>query len=113
MREIKAIIQPFALDAVINALKQIPGLPGVTVSEVKGFGRSRASDATEKVVQGTNEYAKKVKLELVLPDELLEEAVKVIQTQAHRGQPGDGKIFISTVDEVIKIRTAERGAHVV
>ena len=105
MREIKAIIQPFVVDAVIHALKQIPDLPGITVSEVKGFGRSRAADAAEKIVEGSIEYAKKVKLELVVPEEMLEWAVQAIQANAHRGAPGDGKIFISTVDDVIKVRT--------
>ena len=109
MKEIKAIIQPFVLDAVINALKQIPQLPGVTVSEVKGFGRSRGMDAGERVVEGAHDYARKVKLEIVVPDDLLEWTLQAIVANAHRGNPGDGKIFISTVDEVIKVRTGERG----
>lgn len=109
MKEIKAIIQPGVLDAVIVALKQIPQLPGITVSEVKGFGKSRAVDAVEKVVDGVTEYAKKVKLEVVVPDHLLEQTLEVIQAHAHRGKPGDGKIFISTIDDVVKIRTGEHG----
>lgn len=113
MKEIKAIIQPFVLDAVMHALKQIPGLPGVTVSEVKGFGRNCAADAAEKVIDGTAEYAKKVRLEMVVPDHILEWAIQALVANAHRGKPGDGKIFISTVDEVIKIRTGERGKDAV
>jgi nitrogen regulatory protein P-II 1 len=113
MKEIKAIIQPFVLDAVINALKQIPGLPGITVSEVKGFGRSRAEDAAEKIVEGLTEYARKVKLEVVVPEELLEWTIQAIHANAHRGQPGDGKIFISTIDDVMKIRTGERGEQAI
>jgi nitrogen regulatory protein P-II 1 len=109
MKEIKAIIQPAMLDAVIHALKQIPELPGVTVSEVKGFGRSRAVDAVDSVIEGTTAYAKKVKLEIVVPDQMLEWVVQAIQANAHRGKPGDGKIFISTVDDVLKVRTGERG----
>ena len=109
MKEIKAIIQPYVLDAVIHALKQIPGLPGVTVSEVKGFGRSRAVDAAEKVVEGDHDYAKKVKLEIVVPDDLLDWTLQAIVANAHRGKPGDGKIFVSTIDDVIQVRTGEHG----
>jgi len=109
MKEIKAIIQPEVCESVITALKQITGLPGVTVSEVKGFGRSRALDAADKVIEGSVEYAKKVKLEIVIPDGLLEQTLEAIRAHAHRGRPGDGKIFISTVDDILKIRTGERG----
>ena len=109
MKEIKAILQPVVLEAVITALKQIPDLPGITVSEVKGFGRSRAVDAEDKVSEGLHEYARKMKLEIVVPDHLLEQTVQAIQAHAHRGRPGDGKIFISTVDDTLKIRTGERG----
>ena len=113
MKEIKAIIQPVTLNAVIHALKQIPGLPGVTVSEVKGFGRSRAVDAADKVIDGGNEYARKIKLEIVVPDDLLESAIQAVVDHAHRGMSGDGKVFISTIDDVIKIRTRERGEHAI
>lgn len=110
MKEIKATIQPFMLSKVINALKELEGLPGVTVdSEVKGFGKSRAEDAQHKVVEDFVEYSKKVKLEIVVADYLVEAVVQTIQTHAHTGNPGDGRIFISTVDDVIKIRTGERG----
>lgn len=107
MKEIKAIIQPFMLGKVIQALKEFPDLPGVTVSEVKGFGRSRAGNATEKVIEGTIEYGKKVKLEIVVPDHLVEEVVRTVCAHAHTGRPGDGKIFVHTIDEVVKIRTGE------
>jgi nitrogen regulatory protein P-II 1 len=109
MKEIKAVIQPSVLDAVINALKQIPDLPGVTVSEVKGFGRSRAADSPDSVWMGANVYAKKIKLEIVVPDELLDRTLHVIVENAHRGTPGDGKIFVSTIDDVIKVRSGEHG----
>ncbi|MEW5993098.1 MAG: P-II family nitrogen regulator [Candidatus Zixiibacteriota bacterium] len=109
MKEIKAIIQPFMLSKVINALKELEGLPGVTVSEVKGFGKGRAEDAEHKVVEDFIGYAKKVKLEIVVPDHLVEVVVHTIQTNAHTGNPGDGKIFVYRVDEVVKIRTGETG----
>jgi nitrogen regulatory protein P-II 1 len=113
MKEIKAIIQPSVLDAVINALKQIPELPGITVSEVKGFGRSHAAEALEKVYVGDNIYAKKIKLEIVVPDELLDRTLQAIVANAHRGTPGDGKIFVSTIDDVIKVRTGEHGREAI
>ena len=112
MKEIKAIIQPEVSEAVITALKQIAGLPGITVSEVKGFGRSRAVDAVDavdKVIEGAVEYARKVKLEIAIPEDLLETTLETIRIHAHRGRPGDGKIFISSVDDILKIRTGERG----
>jgi len=109
LKEIKAIIQPFMLSKVINALKELEGLPGLTVSEVKGFGKSQAEDAEHKIVEDFVGYVKKAKLEIVVPDHLVGAVAEIIQTHAHTGNPGDGKIFISTVDDVIKIRTGERG----
>jgi len=109
MKEIKAIIQPFMLSKVIDALKQIENLPGVTVSEVKGFGRSRARDAVEKYVDDSIEYAKKVKLEIVVPDDLTEAVIQIIERRARTGNAGDGKIFVVRMEEVVRIRTGERG----
>ena len=80
---------------------------------MKGFGRSRAIDAEHKVTEGAIDYARKVKLEIVVPDQMLERAVQVIHANAHRGKPGDGKIFISTIDDVMNIRTGERGDHAI
>jgi nitrogen regulatory protein P-II 1 len=113
MKEIKAIIQPFMLSRVINALKEIGGLPGVTVSEVKGFGKSRAANAQDTVVEDSIEYARKTKLEIVVPDSLLDQVVNAIRAKAHTGRPGDGKIFVSTVDEIVKIRTGEKGSQAI
>ena len=109
MKEIKAIIQPFMLSKVIDALKELEELPGVTVSEVTGFGKGRAKQAPVKVIQESIEYARKAKIEIVIPDHLVEAVVRIIQTHAHTGSPGDGKIFISTVDGLVRIRTGERG----
>lgn len=113
MKEIKAIIQPFVADQVLAALREMPELPGVTVSEVKGFGRGRAlgrADASDEVeIFGV----KKIKLEIVVPDDLVEKTVEVIAKRAHTGNPGDGKIFVSTVDEVVKIRTGQHSRDAV
>ena len=113
MKEIKAIIQPAMLSRVIEALKEMADLPGVTVSEVKGFGKSRAADATEKIVEDTIEYSKKVKLEIVVPDSRVEDVVRAICSNASTGHAGDGKIFITTVDDVVKIRTGQRGEEAI
>ncbi len=110
MKEIKAVIQPFMLRHVIEALKEMPGLPGVTVSDVRGFGKNQARDAEDAVVENSIGYAKKVKLEMVVPDDLVDPVLATIEKHAHTGRPGDGKIFVTTVDEVIKVRTGARGA---
>ena len=109
MKEIKAIIQPFLLSKVVDALKEIDDLPGITVSEVRGFGKGRARDARNKVVEDGIEYALKNKLEIVVPDGLVEDVLRTISMHAHTGRPGDGKIFVSSVDEVVNVRTADRG----
>jgi len=113
MKEIKAIIQPFMLPKVINALKEHEDLPGITVSEVKGFGKTRAVGAKNIVVEESIGYVRKVKLEIVLPDHLVEEVVAIIYDNAHTGQFGDGKVFVSTVDDVMKIRTGGRGEEAI
>jgi nitrogen regulatory protein P-II 1 len=109
MIELKAIIQPFQLNQVIEALQRIEGLPGVTVSEVRGFGKARAANAEDKMVEGTIEYARKAKLEIVIPEHLLDRVLQTILDHAHTGNPGDGKIFVSEIIDVVKIRTGERG----
>jgi nitrogen regulatory protein P-II 1 len=108
MKEIKAIIQPFRAEEVITTLHTVPGLPGVTVSEVRGYGKASPNDDLRK--EDTEVFgSKKIKLEIVVPDDLVEKVAKIITTLAHTGNPGDGKIFISTVDEVVKVRTGEHG----
>lgn len=109
MKEIKAIIQPFLLSKVVEALKEIEGLPGVTVSEVHGFGRAKAVSSPAAFLDGSVEYVKKSKLEVVVPDELADNVVHVIREHAHTGNPGDGKIFIYRVEDVVRIRTGEHG----
>jgi nitrogen regulatory protein PII len=98
MKEIKAIIQPFRLEAVINALHQIPGLPAVTVSPVQGIAIER----------GSYEHAAKTKLELMVADDQVEPVVRAIQRSAHTGNPGDGRLFVIPIEQTIKIRTGGR-----
>lgn len=113
MKEIKAIIQPFLLSKVVEALKEIEGLPGVTVSEVQGFGRAQAVSTQGSVLRGPVQYVNKSKLEVVVPDGLVEKVIQVIRQQAHTGSPGDGKIFVHQVDDVVRIRTGERGQEAI
>lgn len=109
MKEIKAIIRPSKLLEVTEELYEIEGLPGVTIFEIKGFGKGRARNATDKVVYEMVEFVPRIQLEVVVNDEMVDEVINVIQKYAHTGNIGDGKIFVSTVDEIVKIRTNQRG----
>lgn len=109
MKEIKAIFRPSRLLEVTEELHEIDGLPGVTVSEIKGFGKGRARNATDKLVYEMVELIPRIQLEVVVADEMVEKVVNVIQKYAHTGNAGDGKIFVSTIDDIVKIRTNERG----
>ena len=109
MKEIKAIIRPFKLLEVTEALQKIDGLPGVTVSEIKGFGKGRAKNAQEKTVYEMVELVPRVKLEVVVTDEMVNEVINVIQKYSHTGNTGDGKIFVTEVANVVRIRTNEQG----
>ncbi len=113
MKEIKAIIRPFKLLDVVLELQKIENLPGVTISDIREFGKSKAKGTKEKIIDGLIEYVHKVKIEVVVPDEMVETVVNTIQSNAHTGTAGDGKIFIYSVDEIIKIRTNERGSEAI
>jgi nitrogen regulatory protein P-II 1 len=112
MKKIEAIIKPFKLDEVKDALNEI-GLKGITVVEAKGFGRQKGHTELYRGAEYVVDFLPKVKLEVVLEDSLLERAIEAIQRAAHTGRIGDGKIFVSTIEEVIRIRTGERGAEAV
>jgi len=113
MKEIKAIIRPSKLFEVTEELHAIEGLPGVTVSEIKGFGKGRARNAKDTVVYEMVKFSPRIKLEVVVAEEMAAEVINVIQKHAHTGNAGDGKIFVSTVDDVVKIRTNERGTEAI
>lgn len=98
MKEVKAIIQPFRLSEVLRGLQAIDGLPAVTVSAVQGYS----------VVHPEFEPRMKTKLEIMVPDDMVESVVAVLQQHAHTGNPGDGRIFVISVEETVKIRTGER-----
>jgi nitrogen regulatory protein P-II 1 len=108
MKKIEAIIKPFKLDEVKEALHEI-GLQGITVLEAKGFGRQKGHTELYRGAEYVVDFLPKVKIELVLDDDMLDRAVDAIQQAAHTGRIGDGKVFISTVDDAIRVRTGERG----
>ena len=108
MKQITAIVKPFKLEEVREALAEI-GVSGLTVTEVKGFGRQKGHTELYRGAEYVVDFLPKVKVEVVLPDELVERAVEAIRNAAQTGRIGDGKIFISTVEEAIRIRTGESG----
>jgi|TARA_B100000809_G_scaffold206540_1_gene208641 nitrogen regulatory protein P-II 1 len=108
MKKIEAIIKPFKLDEVKDALHEI-GLQGITVTEAKGFGRQRGHTELYRGAEYVVDFLPKVKIEIVLEEIQVERAVEAIQQAAQTGRIGDGKIFITSVEEVIRIRTGERG----
>lgn len=109
MKEIKAIIQPFMLEHVLDALAAIEGLPGVTISEVIGWGKSRAAGAHRVVREAGHGFARKSKVEIVVRDAMVERVVEAIVRAARTGKPGDGKVFVYALSDTVKIRTGERG----
>jgi nitrogen regulatory protein P-II 1 len=112
MKKIEAVIKPFKLDEVKDALHEI-GLQGITVMEAKGFGRQKGHTELYRGAEYIVDFLPKVKIEIVLEDNMLERAVEAIRHAAHTGRIGDGKIFVSTVEETIRIRTGETGAEAI
>ena len=112
MKKIEAIIKPFKLDEVKEALQDV-GLQGITVTEAKGFGRQKGHTELYRGAEYVVDFLPKVKIEVVIEDAMVDRAVEAIMTAAKTGRIGDGKIFISTVEEVIRIRTGERGNEAV
>ena len=108
MKKIEAIIKPFKLDEVKEALQEV-GLQGITVTEAKGFGRQKGHTELYRGAEYVVDFLPKVKVEVVLSDETVEAAIEAIRNAAQTGRIGDGKIFVSNVEEVIRIRTGETG----
>jgi nitrogen regulatory protein P-II 1 len=106
MKKIEAIIKPFKLDDVREALSSI-GVSGITMTEVRGFGRQKGHKEMYRGAEYNVDFLPKVKIELVLPDELVDLAVETIQEKAKTGKIGDGKIFVFNVEQVVRIRTGE------
>jgi nitrogen regulatory protein P-II 1 len=108
VKKIEAIIKPFKLDEVKEALQEV-GLQGITVTEAKGFGRQKGHTELYRGAEYVVDFLPKVKVEVVLTDELVDKAVEAIQAAARTGRIGDGKIFISNVEQAVRIRTGETG----
>jgi nitrogen regulatory protein P-II 1 len=109
MKKIEAIIRPFKLDDVKDALAQV-GIVGLTAIEVKGFGRQRGHSELYKGAEYVVDFLPKVKIEVVVQDDVVSKVIEAIERSARSGKIGDGKIFVLPVDEAIRIRTGERGA---
>jgi nitrogen regulatory protein PII len=112
MKKVEAIIKPFKLEEVKDALGEI-GIQGMTVTEAKGFGRQKGHTEIYRGAEYTVDFLPKLKIELVIADQQVEQAVNAIIKSAKTGKIGDGKIFVSTVEEAIRIRTEEKGEQAV
>jgi len=108
MKKIEAIVKPFKLDEVKNALTKI-GVQGMTMTEVVGFGRQKGHTETYRGAEYKTDFLPKSKIEIIITDELVSQVIETIERAAKTGKIGDGKIFIMPVEEVIRIRTGERG----
>jgi nitrogen regulatory protein P-II 1 len=108
MKKIEAIIKPFRLEEVKDALGEV-GIEGMTVTEVKGFGRQKGHTEIYRGSEYTVDFLPKIKIELVLPDNVVEAAVSAIVKSAKSGKIGDGKVFVSPIEQAIRIRTEEKG----
>ena len=110
MKIITAMVQPFMLSKVTSALEEIEGFPGMTVTDVRGFGRekgSHAKGAPHRIIEDFVEYVKKTRIEIVARDEMTGEIVDTIVRAAHTGNPGDGKVFVWPVERAVRIQTGE------
>ena len=108
MKKIEAIVKPFKLEEVKDALGEV-GINGMTISEVKGFGRQKGHTEIYRGSEYTVDFLPKIKLEIVLDDDQLDSAVAAIVRSARTGKIGDGKVFVSTIDDAVRIRTEEKG----
>ena len=112
MKKIEAIVKPFKLEEIKEALGEL-GIAGMTVIEVKGFGRQKGHTETYRGSEYTQDFLPKIKIELVVPEEQAEQAVDTIVKTAKTGKIGDGKVFVMPVDEAVRIRTEEKGAKAI
>ncbi|HEX9726640.1 MAG TPA: P-II family nitrogen regulator [Vicinamibacteria bacterium] len=108
MKKVEAIVRPHLLEAVKTALQEV-GIVGMTVTEVKGFGRQKGHTETYRGSEYEVHFLPKIKIEVVLGDELVDQAVDAVLKTANTGKFGDGKVFVSAVEDVVRIRTGERG----
>lgn len=112
MKKLEAIVKPFKLDDVIEALTEL-GIEGVSVSEIRGFGRQKGRTEIYKGAEYVVDFLPKVKIETVIPDQLVEPALEAIQKAANTGKIGDGKVFVIPVEAALRIRTGERDENAI
>ena len=112
MKKIEAIVKPFKLDEVREALSAV-GVSGITVTEVKGFGRQKGHTELYRGAEYVVDFLPKVKIQILVPDDKVQQVVETVVKTAHTGKIGDGKIFVIPVEEVIRIRTGEKGADAI
>ena len=112
MKKIEAIIKPFKIDDVKDAVNEI-GVLGLTVTEVRGYGRQKGHTELYRGAEYAIDFLPKIKIEIVIEDSMLEQVIEIIKSKAQTGKIGDGKIFISDVSEVIRIRTGEKGTKAI
>ena len=112
MKKVEAIIKPFKLEEVKDALSKI-GVSGLTVFEVKGFGRQKGHSELYRGAEYVVDFLPKIKLEFIINEEILEEVIETIKSAAYTGKIGDGKIFISNIEEIIRIRTGEKNSDAI
>lgn len=112
MKKIEAVIKPFKLDEVREALSEV-GITGLTVTEVKGFGRQKGHTELYRGAEYVVDFLPKIKVEIVLSDDVIDQAVEAIIKAARTGKIGDGKIFVSPIEQVVRIRTGETGDEAV
>jgi nitrogen regulatory protein PII len=111
MKIITAMVQPFMLSKVTSALEDVEGFPGMTVTDVRGFGREKgihAQGGAHRVIEDFVEYVKKARIEIVAPDEMIQEIVDAIVRVAHTGNAGDGKVFVWPVERAVRIQTGDK-----
>lgn len=113
MKEVKAFIQPFKLSAVTRALQDIQGFPGMTVSDCRGFGREKGKEGPHRVIEDLIDYIPKVRIEIMLNDELVDKVVEAIAKTSHTGNPGDGKVFVYDIEKAVRIKTFQRGEEAI
>ena len=112
MRKVEAIIKPFKLDEVKDQLNEI-GVKGITVSEVKGFGRQKGHAELYRGAEYIVDFLPKIKLEVIVSDELVDDVINAVTKSAQTGRIGDGKIFVTSLEDTIRIRTGERGEEAI
>lgn len=109
MKMITAFIKPHKLMDVTTALKEIKSLSGASVADTRGFGRGRATDAPDKIMYDTLDYLPRIRIDVACDDHMVDWVVSVIETKSHTGLRGDGKIYVTTIDQAVRISTGERG----